>query len=465
MRERPRRPALLGVTGVLLLLALATAIHVHAQAPTPRAAPPLTPAPPTPGQNPYRLKPGASGKACLECHTEFADKLKSRFVHTPVKAGNCAGCHSPHTSNHGKLLAASPNAICVTCHTAVIPAKAASTHKVAMEGHCVTCHDPHASNNKANLQKAGNDLCVTCHKGLTDTIAKAKFPHAPVTTGCLNCHNPHASGTAEHLLKAAVPALCVQCHRPDSPSFTRQHLNYPVGKANCASCHNPHGSNTAAILYDTVHPPVAAKRCNQCHAAPTAAEPFATRRGGFELCRGCHTDMINETFAKSRVHWPVVDKTGCLSCHEPHASRQKKLLNVPTAALCGRCHKDTLDRQARLAQKAAQENTASKIKVDKGAFTHDPVSQGNCTACHAPHASDSAFLMRKASVVEGCGGCHDWIKHNAHPMGDKTLDPRNKNNAVNCLSCHRSHGTGNRYLITAVGVTELCTQCHKQLKR
>jgi len=450
MITRVRRPAVRGVVAALLLLALAATAHAQGQAQT---------------QNTFRLKPGATGQVCFDCHTDFADKLKSKFVHTPVKAGNCVGCHSPHTSDHGKLLAASPNAVCVTCHAGVIPAKAVSTHKVVMEGNCVKCHDPHASDNKANLLKAGNDLCVSCHKGLTDTIAKAKFRHSPVSSGCLSCHNLHASGTSAHLLKAAVPALCVQCHKPDSPAFTRQHASYPVGKANCVSCHDPHGSNTAAILYDTVHPPVAAKRCTQCHAAATASEPFATRRAGFELCRGCHSTMINDTFAKARVHWPLVDKTGCMSCHEPHASRHKNLLSAPPASLCGRCHKDTLDWQAKLAEKAAQEKTASRIKVDKGALTHDPVQQGNCTVCHAPHASDNGFLMREASIIEGCGGCHDWLKHNSHPMGEKAIDPRNKNVTVTCLSCHRSHGTGNRHMITFPATTDLCTQCHKQLKR
>ena len=33
-------------------------------------------------QNKFRLKPGAAGKVCLDCHTEFGDKLKRKFVHT-----------------------------------------------------------------------------------------------------------------------------------------------------------------------------------------------------------------------------------------------------------------------------------------------------------------------------------------------------------------------------------------------
>ena len=426
---------------------------------------PLLALPVAHAQNKFRLKPGAAGKVCLDCHSDFAEKLKSKFVHTPVKTGNCSGCHSPHTSAHGKLLSASPGAICLTCHPTVVPEKAISGHKVVVEGNCVACHDPHASNSKANLLKVGNTLCASCHKTIGDTITKVKFKHAPVSNDCLSCHNPHGSDKAAHLLKKPVPALCVECHNPDGARFASQHVNYPVAKADCASCHDPHGSNTAGILFDTVHPPVASKRCNQCHNAATSPEPFATRRPGFELCRGCHSTMINETFSKKRVHWPILEKSGCLNCHEAHASRQKKLLNVQEASLCAQCHRDTTDYQVRLAEKAKQEKTASKIKVEKGTLTHAPIQEGNCTACHAPHASDSARLMRNASTVDGCGACHDWLKHNSHPMGEKYVDMRNKNLSVNCLSCHRAHGTGHRYMITFASSTELCVQCHKQLRK
>ena len=416
-------------------------------------------------QNKFRLKPGASGKICLDCHSDFADKLKSKFVHTPVKTGDCAGCHSPHASAHGKLLAASPSAICLTCHPTVVPEKALSGHKVAVEGKCVACHDPHASNNKANLRKTGNALCVSCHKTTGDEIAKVKFKHIPVSNDCLSCHNPHGSDTAAHLLKKPVPALCVECHKPDSPRFASQHVNYPVAKADCASCHNPHGSNTGGILFDTIHPPVASKRCTQCHNAAASSEPFATRRSGFELCRGCHSTMVNETLGKKRIHWPLVEKSGCLNCHEPHASRQKKLLNVAEATLCGQCHQDTVEYQARLAEKAKQEQPTSKARVVKGALTHAPIQEGSCTACHAPHAADGPRLLKNASIVDGCGACHDWLKHNSHPMGEKYVDMRNRNLSVNCLSCHRAHGTGYRYMITFPASTDLCVQCHKQLRR
>lgn len=415
--------------------------------------------------NKFRLKPGAAGKLCLSCHTEFEEKLKRKFVHTPVKAGECTGCHSPHASAHGKLLSASPSGICLTCHQDVIPARASSVHRVAVEGNCVACHDPHASGTKGNLLKAGNDLCLGCHKEVGAAVAQVKFKHLPVSDSCLSCHNPHASEKAAHLLASPVPALCVGCHKTDSPRFASQHSSYPVARANCASCHDPHGSNTAGILFDTVHPPVAARRCNQCHNAATAAQPFATRRPGFELCGGCHRTMLNETFNRSRVHWPLVDKGGCLNCHEAHASRGKKLLNAGEATLCGQCHRDTAEWQRRLAEKEKQEKAAARTRPVKGAIAHEPIQKGECSACHVPHSSDSVHLMRQASIVEGCGTCHDWLKHSSHPMGEKYPDTRNKNLTMDCLSCHRSHGTGNRHMLTFATPTELCVQCHRQLRR
>jgi len=415
--------------------------------------------------NKYKLKPGAEGKLCLNCHADFAEKLKSKFVHTPVKTEECTGCHNPHTSNHGKLLSASTKTICVTCHDQIVPAKPVSTHQVVVEGNCVKCHDPHASSNKANLLQAGTVLCASCHKTMTDALAKIKFKHSPVEGGCLNCHDPHASGKSAHLLKTTMPGLCLDCHKSDNPRFQQQHLNYPVAKANCVSCHNPHGSNTAGILFDTVHAPVASKRCTQCHDPATSPTPFKTRRPGFELCRGCHSAMMNETFSKNRIHWPLVDQTGCMHCHEPHASTQKKLLRLEEANLCGTCHKDTMAWQVRLADKEKQERAALKGKPERGAITHQPVQSGSCSTCHLAHASDSEHLMQPTPIVELCGTCHDWLKHASHPMGAKFPDPRNKNRSLNCLSCHRSHGTGFRYMLTFPTSTDLCVQCHVQFKR
>jgi predicted CXXCH cytochrome family protein len=418
------------------------------------------------GQNPFKLKPGAGGKVCINCHDTFKDVLKKPFVHTPVKAWECSGCHDPHTSTHGKLLSADTDKICLKCHRTIVPEKARSVHKVVMEGNCVTCHDPHASANRSNLLKAGNDLCFGCHKEMGTAVAKAKFKHSPVDKGCVTCHDPHASAKSDHLLKAEVPGLCLGCHK-SNPGFAGRHMNYPVATARCTSCHDPHGSNRAGIFFDNVHEPVAKRMCTQCHDTPTSAAPFKTKKTGFELCRGCHSTMMGETFNKRYVHWALLDTKGCLNCHEPHASAHKKLIAGDSAHVCGKCHGDTMAVQGRLAEKERQENAAAKAKGEpiKGDITHKPVQEGTCEACHSPHAADSTLLLKQPSVVDLCATCHDWLKHTSHPMGGKTLDARNKNLFLDCLSCHRSHGTGYRHLIPFPADTDLCTQCHKQFRR
>ena len=395
----------------------------------------------------FNLKPGAEQKVCLTCHPAFEDLLKKKSVHTPVKTPGCAACHDPHTSNFPKQLSVEASKLCVTCHAEIMPANARSTHKVALEGKCVQCHDPHASDNKDNLRTAGNDLCYGCHKEKGEEIKKVKFKHAPVEKGCISCHNPHASAKAGALLSDEVPGLCKKCHDTSKPIFVKQHMNYPVANSTCTKCHNAHGSSRGAIIYDTVHKPFANKTCNQCHESATSPKPLALKKQGFELCRGCHNNTVNEMFGKNRLHWPVVGKEGCLNCHNPHATKQAGLLNAAPIKLCGTCHDDTIQRQERSVTK------------------HQPVREGMCMTCHAPHASDNVYLTVQASTLEFCGTCHDYQKHSTHPVGDKVIDKRNKNLAVECFSCHRAHGTEFKKMLPFGTVSELCTQCHLEYQR
>ncbi len=398
-------------------------------------------------ENVFHLKPGAQGKICVGCHVDLQEKLKKPFVHTPVRIGECIGCHDPHTSNHDKQLAADTSRICFKCHKGILPANARSVHRVALEGKCVNCHDPHASDNKFNLVKSGNELCFGCHKDIADKVSAAKFKHNPVEKGCTNCHDPHASSGAAHLLKNDAPELCKNCHKTNVPLFASKHMGYPVEKSSCVLCHNPHGSDRAGMLFDNVHPPVASKMCGQCHESTSSPNPLALKKPVFELCRGCHSSMVDDALGKNQLHWPFFTKSGCLNCHTPHASKETRLLSAPMMKVCGRCHSDTITRQ------------------EKSVTKHEPIRDGNCTACHSPHASDSLMLFNQPSVIDLCGSCHEWQKHTTHPIGPKFIDPRNKNNTVVCLSCHRAHGTEYKTMIPFPTITELCIQCHKEFKR
>lgn len=397
--------------------------------------------------NKFKLAEGARGKLCLSCHESFKEKMDKPFLHSPLADGDCTGCHSPHTSDHGKLMAADPGEICYTCHDAMVSESAKSVHAVVVEGKCVLCHDPHSSDNKNNLLKAGSDLCFSCHETLGKDIAGNKVQHDPVQDDCLTCHNPHASDTQQKLLSDKAPALCVNCHDTGKATFKNIHIGYPVGESDCVSCHNPHGSNTASILYDNIHDPVSKGMCKQCHGEANSTDPLALKKEGFELCQGCHYDMMNETFNKDRVHWPLIDKTGCLNCHTPHASAQTALLKEPMIELCSNCHEDTIARQER-----------SQTK-------HQPIADGECTSCHSPHGSDNLFVLNEPSIIDLCGTCHEWQNHSSHPLGADVVDPRNPNLTLNCLSCHRTHGTEYKKFLYYETTNDQCVQCHAKFRR
>lgn len=398
-------------------------------------------------QDAFRLKPGAKGKVCLTCHVAFQEKMKLPFIHTPVKSGNCSDCHNPHTSSHGKLLAEDPSRICQSCHEKIIPDNPRSAHKIVVEGNCTKCHDPHGAKNRNNLRLAGSELCFSCHEQLGKDIAANRYKHNPVQKGCLNCHNPHASSDADSILTTGVPGICTGCHKADKPSFAKKHMGYPVGKGNCISCHDPHGSPNRGILWADVHQPVVSRMCSQCHEEPSSPKALSTRKAGFELCRSCHNNMLNETFLRSRLHWPVLDKESCLNCHEPHASRQSALLSGPLLTLCGKCHEDTIRRQ---------ETSFTK---------HKPVQDGECVNCHMPHSSNNVFLLDNTSLINLCGTCHEWQKHSTHPIGEKVVDKRNQNLTLDCSSCHRSHGSEFKNFAPYDLKMDLCVQCHESYKR
>lgn len=398
-------------------------------------------------QNPFRLKTGATGKVCLDCHVTVQEQMSLPHVHTPVKSGDCSDCHNPHAGSHGKLLAAEPEEICGTCHTDIVPENPISQHQAVLEGNCTVCHDPHASEHPKSLTATGNQLCFDCHEDLALKVFNSEFDHAPVKTGCTNCHNPHASSNAEFLLSQPTGTLCSGCHRTNQASFIERHMGYPVAKSRCTSCHDPHGSDRSGILLAEVHEPISNKMCNQCHNDASAENALETKKQGIQLCRGCHSSMVNQTLGRERLHWPVGDRKACLNCHNPHASNEQALLLQPTADLCSECHPGPV---------AAQEASLTK---------HQPISEGQCSTCHAAHSADHAFLLEAATVNDVCGNCHDWKTHSTHPLGEDVTDQRNMNLSIDCTSCHTAHGSPFKGFAHADPDGDLCVGCHQQIAR
>jgi predicted CXXCH cytochrome family protein len=110
---------------------------------------------------------------------------------------------------------------------------------------------------------------------------------------------------------------------------------------------------------------------------------------GGALCVTCHKDI--ETAAKSEHGHPPAASGDCLSCHNPHSSKNADLLKLPVPQACTSCHntEDSGFRNAHLGEAGASMNCVSchdaHGSTEKGLFMarkHAPFESNDCSVCH-----------------------------------------------------------------------------------
>jgi predicted CXXCH cytochrome family protein len=110
-------------------------------------------------------------------------------------------------------------------------------------------------------------------------------------------------------------------------------------------------------------------------------------------------------------------------------------------SLCVTCH----DEQAK--------------RIETAKVQH-PGAQGDCTACHSPHASKYSRLLAP-DPVSVCLNCHseqaDMEKHSPFLHAAAFRD--------GCFTCHSGHGGDRPKLLrAAVEDNKLCLECHSPLR-
>ncbi|HWR97243.1 MAG TPA: cytochrome c3 family protein [Candidatus Methanoperedens sp.] len=264
---------------------------------------------------------------CLDCHRELdlaAQSPAPVAVHPPFAGEDCGRCHASHNADAAGVLRLPQGRLCLDCHRTLRKAMLLtppSAHTAFLEGRCGACHDPHFSQSAGLLRKPPAVLCVSCHAALVQGPEGAAWPvpHKPVAEGkCRLCHRPHTSNSAD-LLKSPLPQPCRPCHAKffgalDEGAWRSRHQ--PVASGACGSCHAVHGGRAAALLREGAH----VSLCRTCHPAP---------KGGHHL----------HAAAALAAADPGSRERGCLACHEPHASGQRRLLLPSSAPICRGCHK------------------------------------------------------------------------------------------------------------------------------
>lgn len=393
------------------------------------------------GFRPQRLHSGGISK-CADCHE---DDLRVRVEGVP---GVCLRCHeiAPNNPRH--------------------PGRPEDDrHYRASTSRCSRCHDPHGATEPKLLLDATEALCGTCH----GNIGMGKGAHPALDQGgCTACHSPHFSGYPKGL-RQPEPAVCQDCHDQGKPQGDARFHPTLTDPGSCSVCHAPHGATGGGMLRKparqlctTCHAAIGAGRvvhaalddgCGTCHGLHRADD----RKQAARTCGDCHDTTGDRGLAASHGNL-AIGPEACGGCHLPHASEQDHLLrkgrHEPVAdGDCSACHE-----RAPGSSPAAGKPTATCLDCHDsvkglsgpGNALHQPAADGECVTCHAPHGSERTAHLR-GPVRQLCGECHDQ---------PSTKDGRVAHSAADaCTDCHHPHGGKNpRFLATPLA--DLCAECH-----
>lgn len=386
---------------------------------------------------------------CLNCHFDIGATLTLAHPHEPATS-DCLSCHSPHFSIEQNLLNETSSELCLSCHDGLdLGLNKHYVHSPVKARECTGCHNPHGSERPALLSSRVAStliqgkilmksrplsdkqatLCYTCHEFFGEQIEKSAA-HQPVKDGqCDACHESHSSDNPG-FVKLSAPELCTQCHTVDS-TLKAPHSGYDISQSNCLDCHNPHLSTRPKLVREMVHPPFAEESCDNCHEqAPDGSIELADDIT--ELCSSCH-DLVSKDLSLPTLHVPF-GSGECTSCHRVHAADQPKLLKGNTGTLCFECH-------------------GQLHQVDAPKAVHPPFAEGKCLDCHVPHASKNAGLLSQPSDSL-CFKCHEVLK-NEMEKGQVHSPVK----SGECNSCHLPH-EGPLKALLVTDKKELCGDCH-----
>ena len=378
-------------------------------------------------------------EVCFTCHEDVQAEHSKKSQHTAFAGGKCSDCHNPHASRHATLLKGEVGELCLSCHEDLKGLDhLAGKHQPAANGECLSCHNPHASDFRNQLVQSQGALCQSCHPAVAEWL-KQPVQHAPVMgKDCMKCHDPHGSEQAGILAKA-IPQLCFDCH-PQNAQFTSRHKGYDLSSADCSTCHDPHSSTNRNLLMANQHAPFESGDCSSCHAAGAQTGGSFAISGNIEsTCIGCHDDLKAAKKAEFSPH--LGGDNSCTNCHNPHASNVGTLLSSSQQTLCTKCHFSDVPAK------------------DKEKFVTHPGQ--DCSICHSPHGADNERLLSNKDAMALCRTCHADVHKGSHPMGEGTIDKRT-DAPVDCMSCHKLHGSGQKFYLAFDPEMDLCIQCHKR---
>jgi predicted CXXCH cytochrome family protein len=317
--------------------------------------------------------PPPDAGVCGSCHYDQA--LAYTFPAGHAAALDCIACHGDRRPGRfGRRHRTIQN--CGTCHGDVHahPAKLAGRQGARQTRTCLNCHDPHGTTNLhlvrdlVHWRQRLYRVSFTVEGGLAP--GGLASPTEPGSGMCEVCHRKTDFYPASGHGDAHFAVDCTLCH-DHTAAFA------PIAtENNCTFCHQ---DETARHAMPSGH---ADQTCTTCHAEVDPAPGPGHR--AVEACQTCHP--------ATQTHAPGGTALPCTQCHDPHGSRNIKLVRETITTPSGADRPIEFD---------------SLLGVVDGSFASASApGTGVCEICHTTTRHYRADGSGEPHFTFSCLGCH-----------------------------------------------------------